>query len=224
MIIFDEVWKFARRAKDPSLSGINCTFENGWKIAILCERERDASFLVNVLTGSEHVDRGRIIRRGRVSWPVGDSISSKGNLTVRDNLRFLARVYGLDADAFVKHVDGLIGFGKGLHEPVNKLDRGDRLLMSYATVLAIPFDWYIVSGEIKGASRNDTAMLQEAFSERFRDKGVLVITNDPEVALAYGELGIIYRDGRFDIAEDVEQAARIMLRRSLSADSGAGRR
>jgi capsular polysaccharide transport system ATP-binding protein len=222
MILFDDVWKFARKAKDPSLSGVNCVFERGANVAILCERDRDAEFLVNLFSGADTPDRGRIIRRGRISWPVGTIVSSKQSLTVRDNLRFLARIYGVDVDSYVRHIDDMVDFGKSLNRPLSELERPARLMTAYAAVLAIPFDWYILTSEIRASSREATTGIQAAFRKRFTQAGAIIITEDIELALAYGEAGVLFRDGAFHVAENVEQAARLLLRNTVrQGGSGA---
>lgn len=213
MIIFDDVWKFpkSRRAKVPLLAGVNCVFEKTGNVAILCQRERDVTLLVNLLTGTEHPDRGRVIRRGAVSWPMGDLVSVKGSLTVRDNLRFVARIYGLDADAFVKYISELADFGKDLNLPMSTLDRAKKQIASYAAVLAVPFDWYVLSSKIKVQEKAVSDIIQAAFRSRLNHASAIVITDDVETALSVGGRGVLFRDGRFDHTESVEHAAQLFL-------------
>lgn len=213
MIVFDNVWKYEkrRRAKVAALAGITCVFEKKGSVAILCDDSSSADLLVNLLTGTDLPDLGRISRRGRVSWPVGQFDSSKGSLTVRDNIRFIARVYGLHENSFVDYVDEAAEIGAALNKPLINLDRHTKQMVNYAVVLAIPFDWYILRDEIRGPDRPSTSLLKSAFRNRLTGASAIIVTEDAETARAYGDVGVLFRKGRFDFAESVDHAVNLHL-------------
>lgn len=213
MIVFDNVWKYERgRPKVPALAGITCVFERQGSVAVICKDTLDVDLLVNLLTGLEHPDLGRITRHGTVSWPLGEFTSSKGSLTVRDNLRFIARVYGLNEKGFVDYVDEAASIGEALNKPLSNLNRYSKQMMSYAVVLAIPFNWYILRSEIKGPDKAATTLLQAAFRNRLKDASAIIITDNPEVALSYGNSGVLFRRGRFDFTESLDHAVQLYLK------------
>ena len=56
------------------------------------------SALLRLIAGSEMPDRGRIVREGRISFPVGFTGTFHPHLSARENVAFLARVYGMNHD------------------------------------------------------------------------------------------------------------------------------
>lgn len=210
MILFDNVWKFTGkgRSRIPFLAGVNCVFERRGNVVILCERDQDVTLLMRLVIGAEHPNRGRVIKRGTVSWPMGELVSGKSGMTIRDNLRFLARIHGVNENGMVGFVDEFMGFGKSLTEPYTSLSRADRLVASYVAGLAIPFDWYILRQEVRGSGKEQDELLVAAFEERMKTSSALVITKDVKTALSFKGLGVVVRQGRFHLAETVQDAAK----------------
>src|SRR5690349_10707986 len=82
-------------------SGWKCILENaslvlprGRNIGVLGRNGAGKSTLMRLIAAAELPDRGEIRRRVRVSWPLGFSGGFQGSLTGRDNVRFVARIYG----------------------------------------------------------------------------------------------------------------------------------
>lgn len=210
MILFDGVWKFTGkgRSRVPFLAGVNCVFERRGNVVILCEREQDVNLLIRLVIGAEQPNRGRVIKRGTLSWPMGELVGGKSGMTIRDNLRFLARIHGVNENSLVEFVDEFVGLGKSLTAPYGSLNRTTKLVSSYAAALAIPFDWYIVRQDIRGASKEQGELLVAAFGERMRTSSALVITADVQTALSFEGLGVVFRQGQFHLTETVKDAAR----------------
>jgi capsular polysaccharide transport system ATP-binding protein len=213
MIHFDNVWKFNKinGAKVAAVAGVSCLFDRGHNVAVLCDKTRDVELLVGLLVGTDHPDRGRIIRQGRLSWPVGEIPGNKRGMTVVQSLRFIARIYGLNERLLVEYVDELVGLGKKLSEPIGNLDKVRKQSLSYAIVLAVPFDWYILVSAIRTRRGGDENldMLQTALRNRLSHANAIIITEDADTALQYGNVGILFRNGRFDLAESVEHAVEL---------------
>ena len=71
----------------------------GLKVGVLGPNGAGKSTLLRLIAGTEPPDDGRIHRRGRVSFPLGFSGTFHPGLSGRENLQFLARIYGLDPRA-----------------------------------------------------------------------------------------------------------------------------
>lgn len=214
MIAFDNVWKYqrGRGASQPVLTGVTATFHRGQNPAILCDKEREINVLARLLVGADHPDRGRLVRHGRISWPMSDLSGSKGQVTVISSLSFIARIYGVDARTLIEYVDEFVQLGKALNQPISQLDKTRKLLLPYAIVLAIPFDWYVLVDGLRLKDERATQLVEGAFEQRLGHSNAIIITDDVRCALRYGTLGVVCKKGRFTVFDTVEEAADTFLK------------
>ena len=84
--------------------------EPGNSLGILAPNGTGKTTLVNMMAGLEQPDEGEIIRRSRISFPLGFMGGIVNKLSAMENCRFIARLYGKDPDyleAFCRWVCGL---------------------------------------------------------------------------------------------------------------------
>ena len=80
------------------LNDISINFPPGENIGVLGRNGEGKSTLLRILANIEQPDSGEVIRRQRVSWPIGFAGGFSGALTGEENARFVARIYGADVD------------------------------------------------------------------------------------------------------------------------------
>jgi len=80
------------------LNNVSLTFPKGHSVGILGGNGAGKSTLIRIIGNAEPPDSGRIIRHGRVSWPLGFTGGFQSNMTARENARFVARIYGESID------------------------------------------------------------------------------------------------------------------------------
>ena len=78
---------------------ISLIFPGGASIALLGRNGAGKSSLLKMIAGTMRPTSGRIEISGNVSWPVGFAGSFHADLTGLQNIRFVARIYGVDSDA-----------------------------------------------------------------------------------------------------------------------------
>lgn len=97
MITLREVSKTYRTlqgGRRTVLDNVSATFPDGQNFGILGANGAGKSTLIRLLAGSEMPDRGRIRRGARVSFPLGYGGTFHGTLSGRENVAFIARIYG----------------------------------------------------------------------------------------------------------------------------------
>src|SRR5690606_32248955 len=77
---------------------LSFTFPPSRHVAILGPNGEGKSTLMRLISGTAAPDRGRVIRRAKLSWPLGFSGGFNGSMTGIENIRFVSRVYGTDSD------------------------------------------------------------------------------------------------------------------------------
>src|SRR5213083_2231930 len=108
MIRLDRVSKTYRvrgGGRKAVLDNVSLTFEAGHNIGILGVNGAGKSTLIRLLAGSELPDRGVVRRHARVSFPLGFGGTFHGTLSGRENVRFIARVYGANVRPTMRYVE-----------------------------------------------------------------------------------------------------------------------
>lgn len=86
------------------LDRVSAEFPDGCNVGVLGANGAGKSTLVRLLAGSEMPDRGRIRRDRRVSFPLGYGGTFHGALSGRENVAFIARIYGAGLHRTVDYV------------------------------------------------------------------------------------------------------------------------
>ncbi len=102
------------------------------------------STLLEMIAGTMRPDSGRIVSDGTISWPVGFGGSFHKDLTGAENVRFIARVYGVDTDGLIAFVEDFAELGKYFDMPVRSYSSGMRSRLTFGASMGIHFDTYLV--------------------------------------------------------------------------------
>lgn len=86
------------------IDNLSLTLPSGKSLALLGRNGAGKSTLLDIIAGTLHADSGRVLSDGTISWPVGLAASFQGDLTGAENVRFIARIYGVDTDDLVDEV------------------------------------------------------------------------------------------------------------------------
>lgn len=146
-------------------------------VAILGRNGAGKSTLLRIISGAEDPDSGYVLRRGSVSWPVGFSGSFHGDLTGLQNVRFIARVYGVDTDELVAFVEEFADLGQHFNLPIRTYSSGMRSRLAFGVSMGIHFDTYLVD-EVTAVG--DAAFKQKSealFNQRVEECGAIMVTH-----------------------------------------------
>jgi capsular polysaccharide transport system ATP-binding protein len=93
------------------LQDATAAFMPGHNYGVLGINGAGKSTLIRLLAGSEMPDRGRIRRHARVSFPLGFGGTFHGTLTGRENVAFIARIYGAGVRHTTRYVEDFAELG-----------------------------------------------------------------------------------------------------------------
>jgi capsular polysaccharide transport system ATP-binding protein len=227
MITFHNVSKIVRLHghKRVVLSEVNGVIPSDRRIAFLRPHAHDMLTFVNLLAGITLPTAGRIVRRARVSFPVGYIGGFTNELSVRQNVAHVARLYDADVDAVVEFVARTGKFGRHFDMPFRDLPGPQKIQLATLTAYGIPFDLYLLTAEFnrgKGLDKKFVETVSELFAERARTAGMFMIVNNPDVARQHCDMGLILHRGQLLLFDDVEAA--IAAREALPAEQAAAKR
>jgi capsular polysaccharide transport system ATP-binding protein len=188
------------------LRAVDCVLRRGQSVGILGRNGAGKSTLLRLIGGTEAPSAGRIVRRARISWPLGLSGSFQGRLTGRDNLRFVCRIYGQPIARVTAAVEEFSELGLHLDQPVGTYSSGMRARLAFALSMAIEFDAYLVD-EI-------TAVGDRAFREKCRAgvaeppprARVFMVSHEPATIRSHCDAAVVLEGGELVWYDDVEAA------------------
>jgi capsular polysaccharide transport system ATP-binding protein len=217
MIVLDRVHKAYRTlgARRVILDDVSLVLPEGRGLGVLGANGAGKSTLVRLLAGTEQPDAGRISRGGRrVSFPLGFGGTLHPRLSGKENVTFLARLYGADERDAVAYVGDFAELGAYYRMPVETYSSGMRARLAFGACLAIQFDLYLIDEVTSVGDARFRARCLEAFRQRMARADVIMVSHDYETMRAYCDAGAVLHGGKLLLFDDLESAidhhARIM--------------
>lgn len=191
------------------LDRINMVFPPNVSVGILGRNGAGKSTLLRVIGGAEQPDAGKVIRRGRVSWPIGFSGGFNGSLSGEENCRFVARIYGADIDSVVEFTRGFAEIGNYFHEPVRTYSSGMRARLAFGLSMALDFEVYLVDEVTAVGDRTFQEKCRRAFAERRERSSVIMVSHHLSTMKDYCTKFALLRRGRLTLYDDIKEVERL---------------
>lgn len=206
MIVFENVWKTYRtRGEVKSVAnGINAVFPTGIAVALLGRNGAGKSTLMNLIAGNQKPTHGRIWSDGTISWPVGFAGSFHGELTGAQNVRFIARVYGVDTDMLCAFVEDFAELGPHFHYPFRTYSSGMRSRLAFGVSMGIRFDTYLVDEVTSVGDQRFKEKANEVFNKRIGASGAIVVSHAMGVIRSMCSKAAVLENGNLTMYDNVE--------------------
>ncbi len=208
MIEFRNVTKyfFLPHGRKTVIDNLTLTLPSGTKLGVLGRNGAGKSTLLSMIGGTTKPNRGTIRRHASISWPLGFRGTFHPDLTGAQNVRFVARVYGVDTDALVDYVADFAELGPFMDMPVRTYSSGMGARLAFGMSMGIAFDWYLVD-EI--TSVGDTRFRRKSlavFRSKLKESGLLMVSHNAKTIRDYCNCGLVIENGRADFFDDVNAA------------------
>ena len=208
MIEFRHVSKAYATRNRPKvvLDDFSLVLPPGAKVGVLGRNGAGKTTFLGMIAGTVQPDSGWIGRHASISWPLGFAGSFHPDLTGAQNIRFVARIYGVDTDSLIAYVADFAELGDFMDMPVRSYSSGMRARLAFGLSMGISFDWYLVD-EITAVG--DTAFKRKsltAFRERLQSAGLLMVSHSTGTIRDYCTCGLVLEGGRVRFYADVEEA------------------
>ena len=179
MIKLDNVFKYYRSHghRKVVLDHVSLDFAAGRSYGILGVNGAGKSTLMRLLAGTELPNGGRVVRPSRVSWPLGFSGGLHPMLSGRENVKFVARVYGQDARKVIDFVEDFAEIGAYIDAPIRTYSSG---MMARLAFGLSALDRIRLLSHRRGHRRRRRALrgaVQEEFSKRRRTADVIMVSH-----------------------------------------------
>ena len=208
MIRLENLTKIYRRKGRRTVvaDNLNAVFPTGASVALLGRNGAGKSTLLRMIAGTVSPTSGRILSDGTISWPVGFAGSFHGELTGAQNVRFVARIYGVDTDELVDYVADFAELGHHYHQPFISYSSGMRPRLAMGTSMGILFDTYLVDEVTSVGDADFRAKSQRVFQDRMSASSAVVVSHSMPMVRQMCTMGAVLEHGHLSVYDNLEDA------------------
>ena len=208
MIRFENLTKSfqVRGQRKVVIDNLDAILPTGKSLALLGRNGAGKSTLMQIIAGTMRPDSGRVISDGSISWPVGFGGSFHRELTGAQNVRFIARIYGVDTEELEDFVRDFAQLGPHFNMPLRSYSSGMKSRLAFGTSMGIQFDTYLVD-EVTAVG--DAAFKQKSsavFAERMKQSSAVLVNHDMGQLREFCDAGIVLERGHLEYFDNLEEA------------------
>ena len=186
------------------IDGLSMELPTGKSLALLGRNGAGKSTLMQLIAGTMRPDTGRVLSDGSISWPVGFGGSFHPDLTGAQNVRFIARIYGVDTDELTAFVEEFAELGKHFDMPVRSYSSGMRSRLTFGASFGIQFDTYLVDEVTAVGDAAFRRKSQALFIDRMKTSSAILVTHEMGQVRSFCNSAILLEDGHLTYFENVE--------------------
>ena len=192
------------------LRDINLIIPSRQNVGLIGGNGAGKSTLLRIICGADYPTRGRIERRCRVSWPLGQG-GLEGTLSGRQNAKFVCRVHGHkeDINDRLDFINDFAELGNAFDDPIKTYSTGMRSRLQFALSLAFKFDVYISDEVTAAGDANFKKKAADAFKNIVSQSSLIMVSHSERDLKEFCQSGILINDGHaywFDHLDDAFQA------------------
>jgi capsular polysaccharide transport system ATP-binding protein len=192
----------------PIIENASLTISRGRSVGLLGRNGAGKSTLLQIIAGSLRLDRGRVIRKGKISWPLGFQGSFQPSMSGEQNVRFVARIYGVDTSELIDYVADFAELGPFFQAPVGTYSSGMKARLAFGVSMGIKFDYYLVDEITAVGDTNFKKKCHEVFQDRLQNSDVIMVSHSTSTIRQYCESGVVLENGKLTYFPEVEDAIR----------------
>lgn len=179
----------------------------GNSLGILAPNGTGKTTLVNMIAGLEKPDEGNIIRKSRISFPLGFMGGVVQRLSAMENCRFIARIYDKDPDYLEAFCRWVCGLEEYFDMPVGTYSAGMQARFSFSLLLALDFDVYLIDEGMP--TTTDAEFNRKAggiLYERLKTATVIIVSHQAETLEKFCRSAAVLRNGQLHMFDTLEEA------------------
>ena len=222
MIRFENLTKsfWVRGTRKVVIDNLNTTLPTGRSLGLLGLNGAGKTTLMQIISGTMHPDSGRVVSDGSISWPVGFAGSFHPDLTGAQNVRFVARIYGVDTEALIDFVEDFSELGPHFHAPVRTYSAGMKSRLTFGASMGVRFDTYLID-EVTAVG--DAAFRKKSralFLSRMETSSAILVSHEMGQMRNFCDAGIVLHEGKLAFFEDINTAIEVHLENVKRSSQG----
>ncbi|MEQ9260109.1 MAG: ABC transporter ATP-binding protein [Roseovarius sp.] len=188
------------------IDNLNLTLPSGRSLALMGRNGAGKSTLLSLIAGTMRPDYGDVISDGSISFPVGLASAFHGDLTGAENVRFLARVYGVDTEELLDFVADFSELGDFFYMPLRSYSSGMRSRLTFGASMGIHFDTYLVDEVTAVGDARFKRKSRAVFKDRMANSDAIFVNHSMSALREYCDAGLVLENGKMTYFDDLEEA------------------
>ena len=212
MIEFDNVSKsfWTGTQRKVILDRVSFRVDIGNSLGILAPNGTGKTTLINMMAGLEKPDEGHIRREAKISFPLGFMGGVINRISAVENSRYIARLYGLDPDYVEAFCRWMCNLGEYFEQPLGTYSSGMRARFSFALMLALDFDIYLIDEGMPGSTDVEfNRKASEILQERLRTTTVVIVSHQPQTLEKFARSAAVLMGGKLYMFDTLEEAKQL---------------
>ena len=190
---------------------LNFAFPEGVNIALIGRNGAGKSTLMRLIGGIDMPDRGEVVTDKNISWPVGLSGGFQGKLSGRDNVKFVCRVYGRDADEMrekIRFVEDFAELGEYFDLPLQSYSSGMRSRLAFGLSMAFDFDYYLIDECMAVGDAQFKEKSRAVFRDKIGKANIILVSHNMRDIRELCDLVVLVQEGEAILYPDLEAGVR----------------
>ena len=187
----------------------SAVFPSRVSVGLLGRNGAGKSTLLDLIGGSILPTSGQILSDGRISFPVGFAGSFHPDMTGAQNVRFVARIYGVDTDELIAYVEDFAELGKHFHLPIHSYSSGMRSRLAFGLSMGLKFDTYLIDEVTAVGDAAFKRKSEVVFADRLRNAGAIFVSHSMTSIRRMCNAGAVLEKGKLTYYPDLEEAIEV---------------
>ncbi|MDJ0625996.1 MAG: ABC transporter ATP-binding protein [Candidatus Caenarcaniphilales bacterium] len=191
---------------------LSFTIPHNTNVGILGRNGQGKSTLMRMIGGIDPPDSGEISTQKSISWPVGLAGGFQGQLTAKDNIRFVCRVYGCSEKQIeekTKYVRDFAEIGNHFDLPMKTYSSGMKSRVSFGLSMAFDFDYYLVDEVLAVGDAHFRSKSQKVFKAKSSNANIIMVSHSTNTLKEMCDSLILINNGNLTFYQDIQEGLKV---------------
>ena len=177
-------------------------------IGILGRNGMGKSTLMRMLGKIEFPNEGKIASRASFSWPLGLSGGFVGNMTGRQNVKFVCNLYGKSKEetkAVIAYVQEFSELEEYFDMPMKTYSSGMRGRLGFGLSLAFDFDFMLIDETLSVGDARFKTKAKAQLKKKIENCHAILVSHDMKTLREMCQAGLLVHEGELHYFDDIEE-------------------
>jgi len=186
----------------------NLLIPNGHCIGVLGASGTGKTTLLKLISGAELPSSGSVKVEGKLLWSKGIKPARHPQMTLRQNLRFLCRLYSRDEkemEAMVEKILEISGLSEYKEIIESKIPVTKKTFLNHAIIIGLEMDWLLLEGSPVSKTN---PLIHEAMKKKISMTSTILVSRNEKHLLEYCDAGIVLHNHKLHYFDDIAEAVK----------------